>query len=125
MDPTVIAVFVNAGIGGVVLYLFIRDVLVTKKSSDERVAEVNKAWSGRFNDMKDQRDAERTRGDEWRTLALGNEQRLDSVTPIVREAVPLVAAARESVVPSAAEPGRDLIADSRRADQVRSRRRTG
>lgn len=109
MDANTFTLLLNGGALGLIVFLFIKDVLVTKKASDERVAEVSKQWSERFTEMRNDRN-------EWKKLALGSEQRVDA-------AVPIVAAALDAPVPSQPSPG-SLVEDHRRADRVRRGRRT-
>lgn len=76
MDPSVIGALVNAGIGGIGLYLFVRGVILAKPVVDELLAERDR----RIVDLKADRDG-------WRRLALGTERRLDRATPIIASAV--------------------------------------
>jgi hypothetical protein len=79
MDP-VLQLLTGAGVAGVMLLLFVRGDLATKKATDERITEINKQWSERFNEMRQDRNS-------WRQLALGTERRLDVAGPTVAKAI--------------------------------------
>ena len=79
MDPLIQALL-SAGVAGVVLALFVRGDLITRKACEERLADTNKQWSERFGEMRTDRN-------EWKKLALGTEKRLDSALPTVATAI--------------------------------------
>lgn len=101
--PPDAGLFVQLGVAGTVLYLFLTDKLRTKgafdeatKAAREGLARVTALYEARIRDG-DARTAELRRDrDEWKKLALGTEARLDL-------ALPPVAAALGAPVPSVPE----------------------
>ncbi len=87
MDPAVIGALVNAGIGGIGLYLFAKGSLLAKSVVDELLAKLGAVYETALLE-RDKRILElKADRDQWKRLALGTERRLDRVVPTLATAV--------------------------------------
>lgn len=92
-DPQSVALFLQLGVAGLILYAFLTDKLRTKAQVDQERAQhdahdlrVQALYEQAIKDRDQRLIEERRRGDEWKQLALGTERRLDRVTPVVAAA---------------------------------------